>query len=357
MKSKLSNAVVSAALVATMIATPVLAAPSSNDLKNQKEQVEGQVSSLESQLTELMDQISTLKSEIETKNTEIVKAGEEYDSAKAKEDEQYEAMKLRIKYMYEEGGSSEIMEKIVQSNNITDMLNQVEYVNSVHTYDRQMLEEYVKQKEEVEKKQEKLESEMEQLETMQTECESKEATLSSTIEDKKDEISTLDSKIQEAVAAEQAAAEAERARQEAANRAAAERAAANSGGSGSSSGGGGSATGVVNKSSVVAAAASYIGVPYKWGGTSFSGIDCSGLTQAAYAAVGISIPRTSGEQRNQGKTVGTSISSAQPGDILCYSGHVAIYAGGGMMIHAPHTGAFVCKVSARTRGLLKVVRF
>lgn len=89
---------------------------------------------------------------------------------------------------------------------------------------------------------------------------------------------------------------------------------------------------------IVNAAYSQLGTPYVWGGTTPNvGLDCSGLTQYCHKVAGISIPRTSGPQGANG----TYVSDPQPGDIVCYSGHVGIYIGGGQMIHAPQPGDVV----------------
>jgi cell wall-associated NlpC family hydrolase len=94
----------------------------------------------------------------------------------------------------------------------------------------------------------------------------------------------------------------------------------------------------------IAYAVSKIGDPYVWGATGPSTFDCSGLTQAAWAAAGVTIPRDTYEQVAALPAV--SRADLQPGDLLFFDGnaHVAIYVGGGMLIDAPHTGAVVEKV-------------
>ncbi len=89
-------------------------------------------------------------------------------------------------------------------------------------------------------------------------------------------------------------------------------------------------------SSVVSYATQFVGNPYVWGGTSLtSGADCSGFVQSVYANFGVSLPRTSYEQQNAGTEV--SYADAQPGDLICYGGHVAIYMGNGQIVHASNS--------------------
>jgi len=84
---------------------------------------------------------------------------------------------------------------------------------------------------------------------------------------------------------------------------------------------------------VVSYACQFIGNPYVWGGTSLTnGADCSGFVQSVFANFGISLPRTSYEQRNAG--TGVSYEEALPGDIICYDGHVGIYIGDGQIVNA-----------------------
>lgn len=77
----------------------------------------------------------------------------------------------------------------------------------------------------------------------------------------------------------------------------------------------------------------FVGNPYIYGGTSLTnGTDCSGFTQSVYRHFGVSIPRTSGEQAGFGREV--PYEDMEPGDLVCYSGHVAMYIGGGRIVHA-----------------------
>lgn len=89
-------------------------------------------------------------------------------------------------------------------------------------------------------------------------------------------------------------------------------------------------------SSVVDYATQFVGNPYVWGGTSLTnGADCSGFVQSVYSNFGVNLPRTSYEQQNAGREV--SYSEAQPGDLICYGGHVAIYMGDGKIVHASNS--------------------
>ncbi|MCD7843864.1 MAG: NlpC/P60 family protein, partial [Clostridiales bacterium] len=102
----------------------------------------------------------------------------------------------------------------------------------------------------------------------------------------------------------------------------------------------------VTGSDVVAYAVQFVGNPYVWGGTSLTnGCDCSGFVVSVYAHFGYSLPHFSGSLRYCG--TGVSYSEAQPGDIICYDGHVGIYMGGGQMVNAFDTehGIIICAVN------------
>ena len=96
------------------------------------------------------------------------------------------------------------------------------------------------------------------------------------------------------------------------------------------------------RSSIISVARKYLGAPYRWGATGPNSFDCSGFTSYVYRQVGVSIPRTSREQINAGERV--SRKDLAPGDLVFFGSpihHVGMYVGGGMMIHAPHSGDVV----------------
>ncbi|MGA6221156.1 NlpC/P60 family protein [Streptomyces umbrinus] len=151
--------------------------------------------------------------------------------------------------------------------------------------------------------------------------------------------------------ARQQAADAERRRQEAAQ------GTGTSTGSGSASGTSGSAASTAKADKALAFARAQVGKPYVWGASGPGSYDCSGLTQAAWKAAGVTLPRTTWDQVKAGTTV--SVNSAQPGDLVFFYddiSHVGVYIGDGMMIHAPKPGAYVREESIYYMPIHSVVR-
>lgn len=150
--------------------------------------------------------------------------------------------------------------------------------------------------------------------------------------------------------------------QEAANRKAAENASSTSSASSASSGSSTSsgrtyapATGSTGED-VVRFAMQFVGNPYVYGGSSLTnGTDCSGFVMSVYANFGVSLPHSSAADRSVGAAV-NGIENAQPGDIICYSGHVGIYAGNGQIVHASTSKTGIIVSSATYRSILSIRR-
>ena len=374
---------ITAVVTSSMIVTPVLAAPSVDDLKKEKASKQNEVSSLQSQLTTLMGKVNTLESELIQTGEDITKAQSDLVVAQKKEKEQYAAMKKRIKYMYEAGNDS-AFETLVTSDDFTDLLSKAEYVQNVHSYDRKQLQEYVETKRQISDLKDSLEKDQKELESKQAEYEKQGDNLNNLITSKSAEVANLDSEIQ--AAAEAAAKEAaERAAKEAAKKQQASAAnnstSSNRNNSTTSnnttsnknntsnttrpSGNNTSSTTTkpsgnntssnttsgsnANGGTIVSRAYSQLGKPYVWGAYGPSSFDCSGFV--SYCLTG-SYTRLGTTLTFMGWT---RVSNPQPGDVVTTATHCGIYIGNGQMIHAPHTGDVV-KVGPVQSGMIYVRR-
>ena len=321
-----------------------------SNLKEEREGIEEEINTLDEELMEVMASISMVEDEIVELEGQIEETEEDLKEAIADEEAQYEAMKKRIQYMYEKGDYS-YLELLLECKNMSDLVSKSEYVEELYEYDRKMLIKYQEARQLVEDTKEKLLMEQEELEVSKHELDEEKAGLDELLEEKKAEASDYDAEIAKVKQAatlfkakiKQQNAQIKKLEEEEAKKAAEETAKASAGNSNSSnvdsssiiSGASGSAKG----KDIANFACRYVGNPYVAGGTSLTnGADCSGFTFAVYKEFGISLPRTSTSQRSAGREV--SLSDAQPGDIVCYAGHVAIYIGGGRIVHAstPSTG-------------------
>lgn len=363
--NKFGRVLLVSVVTSSLIVTPAFAEPESESLESQRASAQSEANALQQELVDLLNKMGQLEEDLIAKGEEINQAEEDLEEEQELKDEQYEAMKLRIKYMYENGTVS-ALETLVSAENFSDLLNKAEYVAEVHLYDRKQLQEYADTCQEIEDLKDQLVEEQANMQTMQAEYEAKEETLNTTLEEKRAEIADFDAQIQ-AVAEEAARRAAEREEAEQADNAgntggttvnngnsgnggsgsnagssnSGGSSSANTGGGSQNSGGGSSAGNTSVAQAIVNAAYSQLGVPYVYGGTSSAGWDCSGLVQYCHSVAGISLPRTSQAQGG----CGVAVSSPKPGDIVCYGGHVGIYIGGGQMIHAPKPGDRV-KVAA-----------
>ena len=359
---------ITAVVTSSMIVTPVLAAPSVDDLKKEKAAKQNEVSSLQSQLTTLMGKVNTLESELIQTGEDITKAQSDLVVAQKKEKEQYAAMKKRIKYMYEAGNDS-AFETLVTSDDFTDLLSKAEYVQNVHSYDRKQLQEYVETKQQISDLKDSLEKDQKELESKQVEYEKQGDNLNNLITSKSSEVANLDSEIQaaaERAAREAAAKEAERQQAAASNHNAASTSNRNNTTSNRNNTTSSSSTSVATKpshsssstttsgtnangGSIVSRAYSQLGKPYVWGAYGPDSFDCSGFV--SYCLTG-SYTRLGTTLTFMGWT---RVSNPQPGDVVTTATHCGIYIGNGQMIHAPHTGDVV-KVGPVQSGMIYVRR-
>lgn len=341
---------------------------------------------LEEELVRLLALKDILESDMEELKTQIQRADRDYRQAEEKRQRQYDILKKRIQFLYEEGDIT-YLDILLKAKNIGDVVSQTEYFRQLYEYDQEIIQRYEKLKQEAAGKKELLEEKQSQLEVMEEENESQQKELEGFIEARKTESSSFAFELEEAQArAAQAAGEVirkteeirilrarqeeerirqekERIRQEqesagrepgsagqASGAAGREPGAAGwepgaagrePGGAGRESGGAGTAGGRPVKSiggtefgrNVADYALQFVGNPYVYGGTSLTGgTDCSGYTQSVYRHFGVSIPRTSGEQAGFGREI--PYEEMEPGDLVCYSGHVAMYIGGGRIVHA-----------------------
>lgn len=332
---KVHSAFIAAALTCSLAVTPVLADPTQEELEGQKEAAQNELGDLQAELNELIVKSSELEDELISTGQQITQAEKDLEAAEAKKEEQYEAMKLRIKFMYESGSGTATMEKVVSSGSISDALTQAEYSQKVHEYDRQQLQEYADTVTEIEDLQAELEKEMENLQATEAEYDAQQEKLNETIASKQDEISNLDEMIQEAA---RKAEEERKAAEEAARRAAQNNVVNNNTTNNNNNSGGGSgytppAYNAVTGNAVVDRAYSYIGkAEYVWGVCSPGAFDCSGFV--AYCLTG-----------NYARLGNTTtflgwprVSDPQPGDVCVNSSHCGIYIGNGQMIHCADVG-------------------
>ena len=335
-----------------------------NGLKDQQQITADDIKNKSAKLDEILAAQKKLQKDITSKQAEIEQNQKDLAAAQEKQQEQYDAMKKRIQFMYENSAEDNIWTAIIESNGITDMLNRIEYVSDVYDSDRALMDSYQAAVEQVKEIGTKLDKDMNELTAMQDDYEKQQADVEAAIvalENQKEQyasqiaqaqqqadnyqnIITAQGKIiQEQEAAAAAAAAAAARANSSSSSPSYDGGGAGKGGSIASdyaAGGGknpGASTGV-SGSSVVSYAMQFVGHPYVWGGNSLTnGVDCSGFVHEVYAHFGISTPRYSQAFKSVGQAV--SFDNIQPGDVVVYPGHVAIYAGGGVIVEAQSTKA------------------
>lgn len=337
-----------------------------NGLKDQQQTTADDIKNKSAKLDEILAAQKKLQTDITNKQAEIEQNQKDLAAAQEKQQEQYDAMKKRIQFMYENSAEDNIWTAIIESNGITDMLNRIEYVSDVYDSDRALMDSYQAAVEQVKEIGTKLDKDMNELTAMQDDYEKQQADVEAAIvalENQKEQYASQIAQAQQQaenyqniitaqgkIIQEQEAAAAAAAAQAAAARANSSPSSSSYDGGGAGKGGSiasdyaagggknpGASTGV-SGSSVVSYAMQFVGNPYVWAGNSLTnGVDCSGFVHEVYAHFGISTPRYSQAFKSVGQAV--SFDNIQPGDVVVYPGHVAIYAGGGVIVEAQSTKA------------------
>lgn len=382
-----------------------------NELEGEQEGIDAEIETLSNEIAQIMASISLLEEEIEAKKAQIEQAKIDLEEAQKVERKQYEAMKIRVKAMYESGETS-VLDIIFSSSSMQDMLNKADYVEKMHEYDKKVFVNYQIARQNVEDLKETLEIEESELEAVQEGLEEERASVEEArseleaisadyavqiskakqqAEIYKTQIKQRNAQIKKIEEEERRKAEEERKRKEEEERRRKEEeerrrkeeeakknnnnnnadtaqnnnndnedrdsAPANENASKVTAGKDtvASSSGSAKGKEVANYACGFVGNPYVAGGTSLTkGADCSGFTQSVYKAFGYSLPRNSTSQRSVGKEV--SYAEAEPGDIICYPGHVAIYIGNGKIVHASSAKTGIKISNALYRDILCVRR-
>lgn len=313
-----------------------------NELEEEQEAIEAELDAKMEELTGLLADKEILEADMALTQAAIDQAALDLEAAKEKEAASYEAMKLRIQYMYENSTQSSIFDAVLNAKGITDLINRVEYVSQVHKTDRELLETYKAEVEEVELLASSLEANMNELLTLEEIYKNQEKEIEAAMAVLEKKSKDYDTQI--ASAKKKAKQIADDIRE--ANEAIANQNPGSSSSSKPSTSGGyltdssydpAYSTGVSGEQ-VVNFALQYVGYPYKYGGNSLTnGCDCSGFVKLVYANFGISTPR----QSQAFKTVGQPVAfeNLRAGDIVVYPGHVAIYIGNGKIVEAQSSRA------------------
>lgn len=350
------------------------------NIQSQQQELQSQIDALDADLVNIIMNLDILEGELSDKQTELDNVTAQLAQAQEDEQNQYDAMKKRIVYMYENGDDSYI-EALVGATDFSDLLNRLEYAQQIYDYDRNLLTQYQETVQQVADLKSQVETEKAELEEVQQSYQEQQASYESMIAEKQSQMSDFDTQLasaqslaaqykatvdeqNEIIRQEQAAAAAAAAQNN--NKGNNTTTANNNNGSntggdsttGGSTGGGGlnpPFSTSVSGSDVVSYACQFIGNPYVWGGESLTnGADCSGFIKSVYANFGISLPHSSVALQRAGSEV--SYENAQPGDIVCYAGHVAIYMGGGQIVHASSPSTGIKTGSATYRSIISVRR-
>ena len=306
-----------------------------DDMESAQDLLEEEIADINSEMINLMTSIGLLEENIARKEVDIAAAEVEYQKALETEQKQYAAMLVRMQFMYEQG-SDNMLTLLFGAENFSDMLNKADYIEQVYSYDRQQLKVYQETTVRVDELKVKLEQERAALLADKASMEEQEKELDVILAKKKKEVKNYETMLADAKRQAKAYKDLIKKEQNELKKLQAGNTAANNGNytvTGFDVSIIDNASGSTTGKNIAKYGCQFIGNPYVYGGTSLTnGADCSGFIYRIYADFGYSVPRTSKALRSVG--TGVTLDTAQPGDIVCYEGHVALYCGGGYIVHA-----------------------
>ena len=205
MKRRFLQTLITTFVMSSLIVTPVLATPQDDvkSLEQKKSQAEAQANNVNNELVGLLVDYDALQKDMQTQEKRIDDAEIDLKDAEAKEKQQYEDMKLRIKYMYEEGNAG-LLSTLIRAESYAELVSKAEYVQKVHDYDRKMLDKYVETKNEVVELKGNLEEGQAEMQALSDEMVVQKENLETTLTQMRSQIEDFDSQL---VQAKEAAAE------------------------------------------------------------------------------------------------------------------------------------------------------
>lgn len=343
-----------------------------SDMEDEQDLLDEQMEDLNAEIINILTSIELLEEDIAQKKNDIELTQQEYEAALQTEQEQAEAMTLQIQFMYEAGDDS-LMTMLFSDASFSDILNRVTYAERVNDYNQEMLDQYEATRKAVHDLWDQLEADKASLEADKSEMENQKVycdQLMGQLQEQSDNYAAQIARAKQDAAAAKALLQQEkkqlkklkdeeRRKEEERRRQAALAAAAQNPpsvtGSTSYSSIVDNASGSDKGKQIAKYALQFVGNPYVAGGTSLTGgADCSGFTYRVYQDWGYGLSRTSYSQRSDGRAV--DYSEAQPGDLICYEGHVALYIGGGKIVHASTQKTGIKVSNANYRPILAVRR-